>query len=231
MLQRSMIYFPTPLVNHTAEFIELEQPDATLRISTRFREGRQAVLYFGGNAEDVSYSLHELERNFPEAAIYALHYRGYSGSTGSPSEPALHADAQALFDRVRSLHSDIIVVGRSLGSGVAVPLAADNEVKHLILLTPFDSLLNVARHHYPLLPVGSLLLDRYESHLRASQIKTPTTIFIAEHDTIVPRKCSTSLAQAFPEGVCQTFVVPSTDHNSITLSEAVKYSHSLESQP
>lgn len=217
LLQRSMIYLPTPLSNTSAQYLELSQADATIRVAIHAHSGSRAVLYFGGNAEDVSYSLPELSQVFPQAAIYAMHYRGYSGSTGSPSEQALHSDALALYERVARDHSEIIVVGRSLGSGLAVPLAARRKVDRLVLVTPFDSMVNVAKYHYPLVPVNLLLLERYESCLESPKIRTPTLILIAESDAVVPRKCTMNLVQSFPPGVCQAVVLPNTDHNTLAL--------------
>jgi len=221
LLQRSMIYFPTPLTNTTCQFIELPQDDVTLRISVYPHLGRRAVIYFGGNAEDVSYSLLELSKVFPESAVYAMHYRGYSGSTGTPSEAALHSDAKALYDRVKRDHSEIIVVGRSLGSGLAVPLADSSDVYRLILVTPFDSMVNVAKYHYPLLPVHLLLVDRYESQHIAPRLTIPTLVLIAENDFVVPRKCAMNLVNSFQQGICQSLVLPYTDHNSLTLPAAI----------
>ena len=108
----------------------LDVPGATLQVCVRQRSGPDALIYFGGNAEDVSFSLNEFAAAFPQHSIYMLYYRGYGGSTGSPSEAALHADAQALFDQVQKEHPNIVLVGRSLGSGVAVRLAANNPVRN-----------------------------------------------------------------------------------------------------
>ncbi len=123
VFQRSLLYFPQP-ARVNAPSLQLSVPDAQLQVSVHERAGPRAVLYFGGNAEDVSASLAELAASFPDHAVYALHYRGYGRSTGSPSEPALQADALAVYDHVASERADITVVGRSLGSGLAVSLAA-----------------------------------------------------------------------------------------------------------
>ena len=99
LFQRSLLYFPQP-ARVLAPALALSVPGAELQVSVRVQAGPRAVLYFGGNAEDVSSSLAELAANFPEHAVYAMHYRGYGGSTGKPTEAALHGDAIALFDRV-----------------------------------------------------------------------------------------------------------------------------------
>jgi pimeloyl-ACP methyl ester carboxylesterase len=124
---------------------------------------------------------------FPDRAIYLLHYRGYGGSSGSPSEKALFADALILFDEVHAKHPDIDVVGRSLGSGIAVYVASLRQVTRLVLVTPFDSLQELAAHQYPYVPVRWLLLDKYESWRFAPHVTAPTLIIAAERDEIVPR--------------------------------------------
>lgn len=220
-LQRSMLYFPTPLTNTSAAFVELCQEEVKIRVSLVPNQSNRAVIYFGGNAEDVSYSLSELSISFPESAIYAMHYRGYSGSTGKPSESALHSDARLLYDYVSQRHSEIIVIGRSLGSGLATPLAAAQDVHRLILVTPFDSMVSVAKHHYPLLPVQLLLLDRYDSYLHAPNVNAPTLVLMAENDQVVPGKLAMKLSHSFRDGNCWSMILPGTDHNSLTLPSSV----------
>src|SRR4029077_1453221 len=124
VFQRSLIYFPQPRTyGGPATVVMLELLGRSISLSVRPHQGPKALIYFGGNAEDVSRSLPEFSAAFPEHAIYLLHYRGFGESSGKPSEAALHEDAQALFDQVHAEHADITVVGRSLGSGVAIRLA------------------------------------------------------------------------------------------------------------
>src|SRR5260370_41081884 len=104
---------------------------AQVLVSTRPKDGSHALIYFGGNAEDVSLNMPSLSAGFPDSAIYLLHYRGYGGSSGRPSEGALFADALTLFDQVHSKHPDVDVVGRSLGSGIAVYVASLRPVTRL----------------------------------------------------------------------------------------------------
>ncbi len=141
VFQRSLIYYPQPDAARAGpDTLMLAVDQAQLRVSTAAHDGPDAVIYFGGNAEEVRYSLPALATAFPDRALFLMNYRGYGGSTGEPSEAALVADAVALFDRVHTEHSHIIVIGRSLGSGVAVHLASLRPVDRLTLVTPFDSL-------------------------------------------------------------------------------------------
>jgi len=216
LFQRRLIYFPTRDIARPVGSTEiLKSGDATLVITVRPREGAEALIYFGGNAEEVDANLGPFEEAFPRHALYLMHYRGYDGSSGKPTEAHLHADAQVLYDRVRALHPEITVMGRSLGSGVAVRLAAHNPVKGLILVTPFDSLLNIARRAYPYLPVSLILRDRYDSRRFAPQVKAPTLILAAQKDELVPRESSQALYRAFPPGVALYLEIAGTGHNTI----------------
>jgi hypothetical protein len=215
--QRSMIYLPPRGAGGSSGEIEtLSVPGATLAVAARPRPGPRALIYFGGNAEDVTYSLPELAEAFPDHSLYLLHYRGYGASSGKPSEAALHADALVLFDRVRAGHPEVVVVGRSLGSAVAVRLASLRPVARLVLVTPFDSLLRVAERHYRFLPVGSLLQDRYESWRDAPRVTAPTLLIVAERDEIAPRAHAEELLRQFPPGVARLEVVPGAGHNTIS---------------
>jgi pimeloyl-ACP methyl ester carboxylesterase len=215
--QRSQIYFPVgesdapgaqPLVVATA--------DAAIKVWTVQRAGRVALLYFGGNAEDVGASIGRFADRMPAISHYFVNYRGYGGSTGRPSEQALVDDAVLLYDRLRSAYEEIFVVGRSLGSGVAVQLASEREVARLVLVTPFDSLVGVARAHFGWLPVGLLMSDRYESASRAAALPARTLVVIAEADEIIPRERSDALVAAFGSRP-RVLVLQGAGHNEVDL--------------
>jgi pimeloyl-ACP methyl ester carboxylesterase len=215
--QRSLIYFPQPAAfSSAASMMKLPVDGAQLNISVRPHAGPGAVIYFGGNAEDVSASLPELSTAFPESALYLMHYRGYGGSSGTPSEAALHQDALALFDKVHASHPDVVVIGRSLGSGIAIRLATLRPVARLVLVTPYDSLEGLARAQFPYMPVRRLLLDKYESDLHAPRVTAPTTLIAAERDDIIPRSSTDRLHARFAAGVARFIVLPNTGHNSVS---------------
>ena len=114
--QRSLLYFPQGRGDESGELLRL--PGDVL-VSTRPIAGPDAVVYFGGNAEDVSLNLPDFRAAFPGQALFLMHYRGYGGSAGSPSEEGLVADGLALLDRVLAAHPRATLIGRSLGSGIA----------------------------------------------------------------------------------------------------------------
>lgn len=221
LLQRSLLYMPTPEPSLPPESVETLAVDgATLRLAVHRRDGARALLYFGGNAQDVSRSLDRYAEWFPDHAIYMVHYRGYGGSTGSPSETALHADALAAFEHVHARHPRTTIVGRSLGSALAVRLAATRPVDRLILITPFDSIVNVVRDAYPFLPLRLLLRDRYESVLDAPRVEAPTLILAASDDTIGRPARTRVLLEAFPDGVARLVRIDDTGHNTISYDPA-----------
>lgn len=215
--QRSLIYFPQPNAFTSADSrMTLSMPDAQVSVVTRERVGARALIYFGGNAEDVSRNLPEFAEAFPDYAVYLLNYRGFGGSGGSPSETAIAEDALALFDQVYASHPQVAVVGRSLGSGVAIRLASQRPVQQLILVTPYNSLEEIATRQYPWVPVKWLLKDRFESGKYAAHIRVPTLLLAASDDEVIPRASTERLLENFPQGVAVLRVVPDSGHNSIS---------------
>ena len=217
IFQRSLIYFPHPRSpgSGTAHYT-LAVDGAELLVTTRAHAGTNAVVYFGGNAEDVSQSLPDLVAAYPDHALHLLHYRGYGGSTGRPTEAALFADALALFDKVRSQHPTVTVVGRSLGSGVAVHVASRRPVARLVLVTPYDSVQAIAAARFRLFPVRWLLSDKFESWRDAPQVGAPTLLIAAEHDEVIPRASTESLLARFRGGVAAMQVIAGTSHNTVS---------------
>ncbi|MEO8129614.1 MAG: alpha/beta fold hydrolase [Bryobacteraceae bacterium] len=217
LFQRSLIYFPQPASNpESIARMTLQAGAEQVLVSMRPHDGPDALIYFGGNAEDVSFNIPDFSKAFPRRAIYLLHYRGYGGSTGSPSEEALFADALALFDRVHPLHPNIAVIGRSLGSAIAVHLASQRAVMHLILITPFDSLQGIAALHFPYMPVRWLLRDKYESWRYAPEVTAPSLIVTAERDEIIPRASTELLRTRFSNAPVAFVVIPGAGHNAIS---------------
>ncbi|HSM11329.1 MAG TPA: alpha/beta fold hydrolase [Lysobacter sp.] len=216
--QRDFIYFPQfthadlPPTN-----LELPVEDVVLRGWVVNPGKRDAVIYFGGNAEPVQAMRAELAQWLPGHSSYLAAYRGYGASDGVPGERALTADALALYDLVRSRHPDgsITVIGRSLGSGVASHLAARRPVARLVLITPFDSMARLAQTHYSFLPVRWLLRDRYESARHLKHYRGPVLIVRASNDRIVPAERTMQLAESLPVRP-QVVALPGTDHNTLS---------------
>ncbi len=217
-VQRRMIYFPTEAGNRSsASVVWLDRGDARLEILHRPAESTKALIYFGGNAEDVSYTMPEFAKAFPDHSIYMMQYRGYGGSTGKPVEEDIHADARALYDIVSASHDEIVLVGRSLGSGVAIRLALLPSAKRLVLVTPFYSILDIAQRSFPYLPAKLILIDKYESWRWAPAVYIPTLIIIAENDEVIPRESTMQLADTFIPSILTVKTIPEAGHNDLSL--------------
>lgn len=221
LFQRSLIYFPQPRTAMPGtELMQLQTGAGPVLVTTLRRPGAQALIYFGGNAEDVSWNLPTLAQAFPSHSLHLLHYRGYGGSAGQPTEAALLADALALYDQVQQASAQITVVGRSLGSGVAVYLASQRPVTRLVLVTPYDSIQELAAQRLRVFPVRWLLKDKFESWRYARQVSAPTLLIAAEHDEVIPLDSTQALLTHFPAGVAWLEILPGRDHNTVSDSPA-----------
>jgi len=158
-------------------------------------KGDPLIIYFGGNAEEVSWMLDDAARRVPGAGWLLVDYRGYGSSDGSPSEKMLVADAIQWYDHFNT--ERVYLFGRSLGSGVAVQLAAERQVAGLILVAPFDSLVEVGKRIYPFLPVNWMLKHRFDSVALAPKMKVPLLCIVASHDDIVPPEHAKRLYDAW----------------------------------
>ena len=200
LLQDRLLFFPQPLDAAQREAIGRQfsfskevfiQSDSGERLQAWHVPGeahKPLVIYFGGNAEEVSWMLGDARSRVPGLGWLLVSYRGYGGSEGKPSEAAISADALRWHAyAVQDLGAkEVIAFGRSLGSGAAVFLASRRPLKAVVLVTPFDSLVEVARHHYPLLPVQSLLRHPFDSVSRAPKITVPLLCVAASRDDVIP---------------------------------------------
>jgi hypothetical protein len=199
-----------------AASVFLTAADGTRIHAWHLKSGPQLVLYFGGNAEEVSWMLEVARVETPAVSWLLMDYRGYGQSEGSPSEKALVADALALYDHAVKLPGvdpkRIYAFGRSLGSGPAVALAAARPLAGLVLVTPFDSLTALAKRYYWYLPVDWMLKHRFDSISLAPQLKTPLLCLIAERDEVIPAVHGERLCDAW--GGAKRKVLLGTNHNS-----------------
>lgn len=164
-----------------------------------------AVLVFHGNAG------HALHRSYYSDALsvtgpgraretFLFEYPGYGAREGRPSERAIVSAARSAFARLRAEGAGrVFLLGESLGSGVACALAAEfpDEVAGLLLITPFSSLTDVARHHYPAFPVGLLLRDRYDNEAALRGYAGPVVIVVADRDAVVPASLGRRLYEGY----------------------------------
>jgi fermentation-respiration switch protein FrsA (DUF1100 family) len=152
--------------------------------------GQPTLLYFHGNGGSLSIRAERIRRFMAEGwGVYMMTYRGYGGSTGSPSEVHNVADARLAYGAL--VHEgvapkSIIAYGESLGTNIAVRIASEREVGGLILDAPYTSIVDVAAGAYPFLPVRYFLTDRYETARYMASVTVPLLILHGERDGVIP---------------------------------------------
>ena len=207
--QRTLIYFPLDHVPSPSD-VGLSQVEAVSFptedglvlngwfVASRAEPAPRVVIVFNGNAGNRAYRA-------PLASALRAHgyhvllfdYRGYGGNPGAPNEAGLVTDARAARAYVLGRHdvdeAGLTYFGESLGSGVAVALAREHAPAAMILRSPFTSLVDIGRVHYPFLPVDLLLWDRFASIDAIGDIRCPTLVIAGDRDRIVPRHPESSV--------------------------------------
>ncbi len=177
------------------------------------------VLYFHGNAENVALTLPTLLeiRQYLEATVLAVDYRGYGKSGGKPFERGLCADGQAalkFFAENRGLRSDqIVVMGRSVGGAVATYVASENDVQALVLQSTFDEMVGVAAKKFPWISVRLLMRNRFVATAWAERVRCPVIQFHGTADRIVPMQHGQKLHEHFDVPHKSFNEVPGGRHN------------------
>ncbi|MGR5238118.1 alpha/beta hydrolase [Vibrio alfacsensis] len=216
-LQRQFLYLPQLASHFYGEMNTSFVVDGAQLFGWTLNEGQpKALIYYGGNAESIEANISFFKELAPGYTIYLIPYRGYGNNLGTPTEKALYSDAVQIFESVKAQHDSISLLGRSLGSGVATYVAANHKVDKLILVTPFDSIENVAKDVYWMLPVSWMLKDKYRSSDRAKDITAQTYIFIAEEDRVITRARTEQLIAEFGDQLAEVFVITGADHNTIS---------------
>jgi fermentation-respiration switch protein FrsA (DUF1100 family) len=196
--QRSLMYFPDTahVVPAEAGLPEAEEVPLTAADGVHVtawhvppRDAKPVIVYFHGNGGALRFRVARFRRLIADGVgLVALEYRGYGGSAGSPSEQGLIADAQAAyrFAAGRYPSQQLVLWGESLGSGVAIALAAERPVGRMIVEAPFTSAVALGARHYWYLPVSLLMKDQFRSDLRISNVTAPVMIMHGVHDRVVP---------------------------------------------
>ncbi len=226
IFQSKLIFFPqklnenSPTVKvHKDEEITIELDNVKLHGWLINPGSDKLLIYYGGNAEEVSLSIDDLD-DIENCTILALNYRGYGKSEGSPSQKALFSDAIEVFDEITVKLNippeRVILLGRSLGTGVAVYVAYRRNVSKLILTTPFDSVKNIAKKMLPIFPVGLLIRHPFDSVSIVDKIKAPCLMLLAENDELIPMKNSINLANHITSPL-EIVTIKNAGHNDIQL--------------
>ncbi len=197
--QRKLMYFPDSMRVAPSSFalagVEerlIKTPDGERLIAWygRAAPGRPTLLYFHGNAGNLANRSERVRKYLARGlGVFMLSYRGYSGSTGQPTEYRNVADAKLAYEALLQdgvAAADIILYGELLGSGVAVQLAAEKPVAGVVLDAPYTSIVDVAVGAYPFFPVRWFLFDRYETLRFLPDVHAPLLVVHGEADEVIP---------------------------------------------
>lgn len=206
-LQEKLIFFPEKVpVKYKYSFqppfaeVFLSTPDGVQLHALHFRvqQPKGVILYFHGNAGSLRSWGYVAEDLLPYGYdILMPDYRSFGKSTGKLSQQALHQDAQLTYNYLQQQYPEnqIVVFGRSVGTGVATKVAADNQLKMLLLESPFYNLADVGKTHYPFLPVSWLLKYSFRSDQYLPKVTCPVFILHGTADHIVPFASGLKLAR------------------------------------
>ena len=197
--QRKMMYFPSPSRGTAeasglagAQTIRLPTPDGEQIVAWyRPAQGDHPLyLYFHGNGGTLSDRAPLFRAMVADGSgLLAIDYRGYGGSSGTPTEAGLLLDGETAYVKTRAAGYDasrLVIVGESLGSAVAVALAAKHPEHALVLDSAFSSAADVAASEYPMFPVRMLMMDTYESWKRIGAVTAPKLFLQGGKDTVIP---------------------------------------------
>jgi uncharacterized protein len=233
-LENQLLYFPSRTVSAspevfglTSEELSLPSGDGVILRGWRIRgDGRRALLFFQGNAGNVSDRLDRariLNRRFG-LDVFLVDYRGYGQSTGAPDEEGLNRDARAVYAAAleRGFPPErILLFGESLGSAVAIDLAAEKPSGGVILETPFLSILAMARVHYPFVP-RFLVRSRFDNAVKIGAVSAPKLFLVAERDEIAPPSQGRELYGRAPQPKA-LYVIPGAGHNDTYVTGGEHY--------
>ncbi len=228
ILQEKLIFLPTKLpANYTYRFdqpfeeVFLDAPDGARLNALHFqvKNPKGVVLYFHGNAGDLS-RWGQIVSIFPELGYdaFVMDYRTYGKSTGKLSEEALLSDGQMAYDYIRQNYreSDILIYGRSLGSGIATYLGSRNSPAKILLEAPYYSLVHEARNRFPILPVKWLMNYSLPSYQYIQEVNCPIVIFHGDEDDVISLESGRDLFEVIPGQNKKFVVVPGGGHNNLS---------------
>ena len=206
--QRSLLYLPSKfgLTTEQADALSLKKWPDDIQYRGYLHDptnAQRTIVIFHGNAGEAAHRKYYLDTlAATHARIILVEYPGYGQRTGSPSEELLVNDAKTTLKLAADAfpHEPLIIIGESMGAGVASAAIAGaaRYIQGLVLITPWDSLTDVAGTHYRFLPVRWLLLDRYDSIKNLQNFDGPKAIVLAGKDTIIPVKHGDRLFQNIP---------------------------------
>jgi len=224
VFQNSLIFFPRKLYSRSPEVVTNKKHEIKINIDDVALHGwllnkgeKKLIIYYGGNAEEVSANINDM-KDIDGYSVLLMNYRGYGMSEGKPGQKILFSDALNIYDyisgKLNIQPKNIVLFGRSLGSGIAVYVAGKRKVSKLILVTAYDSIRNIARVHYPIIPVGLILRHPFDSMLYAKDVSSSALMITGGRDTIIPNDNSMNLAKSWKRD-CKSVLIEQADHNDI----------------
>ncbi len=178
-------------------------------------DGKPTIVYFHGNGADWQSSVVATDRLTPAGyGVFAAEYRGYRGNPGSPSEEGLYSDGRAALAYLQArgiAASEVVLIGNSIGSGVAKQLATEIEARAVVLISPFASLPQIAGEKLWWLPARMLVRDEYDNLAKITQVKAPILLLHGDADTLIPHHHSEILAKANPSA--ELVIFPGAGHD------------------
>jgi len=239
LLQDSMVYFPDGRIAQTPAAAGLDFEDVVLETEdgeklgawlVRVPDARGTVLFCHGNAGNISHRVSTLKILAGlDMDVLIFDYRGFGASTGEPSEEGLYADAMAAWRFLGTRGTEperTIIMGRSLGGGVAVWLASQVDAAGLVAESTFTSAVDLGSEHYPFLPVGLLLRHRFESIERIAEVGEPVLVAHSDEDTLIPSHHGQALFAAATEP--KQFLALAGDHNDTVSASGSAYVQGLD---
>ena len=225
--QEKMLFRPTTLAqdfqysfNHPFEELFLKAEDGAVINALHFKskESKGAILYFHGNAGDLSrwgtITEYFVNLNYD---VFVMDYRTYGKSTGILSEKALYNDAQLCYDALKTSYNEneITIYGRSLGTAIATKTAASNNPKQLILETPYYSIVDVAKIRFPFMPVSYLMNYELPTHKFINDVRCPIYMFHGTDDYVVPYSSGEKLFNGSPKDQVIFVTIKNAGHNNL----------------
>lgn len=233
-LQEKILFLPTTLAQDynyqfSASFEELffkTAEDVSINaIHFKTENPKGVLLYFHGNAGDLSrwgiVGEHFVSLNYD---VLIMDYRTYGKSTGKLSEQGFYDDAEFCYNYLLESYSeeDIVLYGRSLGTGIATYLASKHQPRQLILETPYYSILDVAKHRFPIFPVKKLLKYEFPSNEFITNVNCPITMFHGTDDSVIPYSSAQKLNSVAPQNNTLFTTIEGGSHNNLISFEKYK---------
>ena len=223
VIQDSLLFFPTKNESFKAsrfkhvEELSFEREGALLAgyMINAEKASNGIVFYFGGNSEDVSGTISDYYF-IKDRMMVAFNYRAYGNSTGTPSQDQLFSDAYYIYKSILAKYptEKVYIIGRSLGSGVACYVASREKNVKLCLVTPYDSILSLAKKNYPFLWIDLLLKHPFRSDLWVREVGKQITVIAALNDRVIPMEHTEKLIENMNEEPI-FHKIKDADHNNL----------------